>query len=429
MLLPAVLLFAFFLLLSAFFSSAETAFVAVNPLSVHALEKKGTKRARLIKRLRGRMEQLLTSLLIGSTLVNVSLASLSTYIFVTLVPDKHTAVFLSTICTTLLLLFFSEVNPKVYAAAHPLSVSLLFAYPVRFFIILFYPLIWVFDLFSRLILPSARRQKYEVNRALSEEETRVLFASGVKGLSTLRKKMITEVLDIGLRPVKEIMTPRQLVKAIDIESSPREILETIRNERLSRFPVYRGRMDNIEGLLHAKDVIPYLLDNKEFIIKDVLRKPLFVPESASLEKVLTQMQDGAVHLAFVVDEFGNMEGIVALEDIIEEIVGDILDEHDVAAEAWQTKVGDNTFLLKGRASVKDVNARLGLGLVESSDYTTLAGFLLSLLGRIPNEKDVVTYRGHTLTIEKMNKRHISLVRVHVGPQPEGTPSDENSRHQ
>jgi putative hemolysin len=428
MLLPAVLLFALFLLLSAFFSSAEIAFVAVNPLTIDTLEKKGARRAGLVKKLQGRMEVLLTSILIGNTLVNAFMASISTYIFVTLIPNSRTAVLASTVCTTALILFFSEINPKVYAASHPVSAAMLFAYPVRFCIILFYPFIKAFGFFSRLLFPSTRRQGFDVNRVISEEETRVLFASEVRGLSKLRKKMIREILDIGSRPIKEIMTPRPLVRAIDIESSPAQILEIIRTERFSRFPVYRTRMDNIEGLLHAKDIIPYLLDNKAFDIGFLLRKPLFVPESASLEKVLTQMQDGAVHLAFIVDEFGNMEGIVTLEDILEEIVGDIQDEHDGAVEAWQTKVGDKTYLLKGRASVKDINDRLGLDLPERTDYTTLAGFILSLLERIPSEKDVLSYRGHTFTVERMNKRHISLVRVQVGPL-EGSQPDEDRRHE
>jgi putative hemolysin len=428
MLLPAVLLFALFLLISAFFSSAEIAFVASNPLTIDTLEKKGTRRAGVIKRLQARMEVLLTSILIGNTLVNAFMASISTYIFVTLIPNTRTAVLVSTVCTTVLILFFSEINPKVYAASHPIAVAMLFAYPIRLCIVLFYPVIKAFNFVSRMIFPSTRRQKFDINRVLSEEETRVLFASDVQGLSKLRKKMIAEILDIGSRPIKEIMTPRPLVKAIDIESPRAHILEVIRTERFSRFPVYRTRLDNIEGLLHAKDIIPYLLDNKDFSLSSLLRRPLFVPESASLEKVLTQMQDGAVHLAFVVDEFGNMEGIVTLEDILEEIVGDIQDEHDEAVEAWQTKVGDNAYLLKGRASVKDINDRLGLGLPESTNYTTLAGFILSVLERIPSEKDVLTYRGHTFTVERMNKRHISLVRLQVGPQ-EGTGFDEDRRHE
>ncbi|MCJ7613052.1 MAG: hemolysin family protein, partial [Candidatus Aminicenantes bacterium] len=219
-----------------------------------------------------------------------------------------------------------------------------------------------------------------------------------------------------------------LIKAVDIDASLTQILEFIRTEGISRFPVYRGRLDNLEGLVHAKDIIPYILDNKEFNLCLVIRKPLFVPESASLEKVLLQMQENAVHLAFIVDEFGNMEGIVTLEDILEEIVGDIRDEHDKEIEAWQTKVADNTFLLKGQASIKDINDRLDLGLPEKKDYATLAGFLLSRLERIPHEKDVLSFGGHSFTIEKMNKRHISLVRIQRG-SPTGQPPHENRRHQ
>jgi len=428
MLLPAVLLFAFFLLLGAFFSAAETAFVAVNPLSLEALEKRGSKRAASIKRLLSRMEHLLTGILIGNTLVNISAASLSTFVFVILIPNERTAVLLSMVCTTVLVLFISEINPKVYAASHPLRLAYWFVYPIRFFIALFFPFIHAFNFISRLLFPSSRTQTFEVNRLLNEEETRILLASRVKGLSTLRKKMITEILDIGLRPIKQIMIPRPLIKAVDIDASLTQILEFIRTEGISRFPVYRGRLDNLEGLVHAKDIIPYILDNKEFNLRLVIRKPLFVPESASLEKVLLQMQENAVHLAFIVDEFGNMEGIVTLEDILEEIVGDIRDEHDKEIEAWQTKVADNTFLLKGQASIKDINDRLDLGLPEKKDYATLAGFLLSRLERIPHEKDVLSFGGHSFTIEKMNKRHISLVRIQRG-SPTGQPPHENRRHQ
>ncbi len=416
MLLPAILLLVLFLLLSAFFSSAETAFVAVSPLSLEARQKAGSKRAGIVKRLRARLEHLLTAILIGNTLVNAFIASVATFIFSSFIPNERTAVLVSTASTTLLLLFFSEINPKIYAASHPVSLALLFAYPARLTVGLFYPFVRAFNVLSHLIFRSSRLKGSEIGRALTEQETRILLESGVQGLSTLRRKMISEILDIGLRPIKQIMIPRPLVKAIDIDASLTRILETIRDEGYSRFPVYRGRLDNIEGLVHSKDILPYILDNKAFSIPSVLRKPLFVPESASLEKVLLQMQENAVHMAFVVDEFGNMEGIVTLEDILEEIVGDIRDEHDQEIESWQTKLADNTFLLKGQAPLKDVNDRLGLDLPERSDYTTLAGFILARLGRIPKEKDVLSFGGHTFTVEKMNKRHISLVRVQRGPK-------------
>jgi putative hemolysin len=223
--------------------------------------------------------------------------------------------------------------------------------------------------------------------------------------------MISGVLDIGSKPVKEIMVPRPQVKAVKIDASFREIQDIVQSTGFSRIPVFKGHLDNIKGTFHSKDIIPYLVDNKEVIMSDIIRKPFFVPESAPVEKVLLQMQENTVHLAFVVDEFGNMEGIVTLEDIIEEIVGEIQDEYDVEVEDWVKKINDNVFLVKGNSPIKDVNQRLSLELPEKIEYTTLAGFLLSEFGKIPHEKDVLLYKEQKFIVEKMNKRHISLIKV------------------
>jgi putative hemolysin len=238
--------------------------------------------------------------------------------------------------------------------------------------------------------------------------------------------MISGILDIAARPVKEIMIPRPQVKALEIGSSFKEILDIVLSAGFSRFPVFRGRLDNVEGSIHTKDIIPYLIDNKEFKINDLLRKPFFVPESAPLEKVLVQMQEEAIHLAFVVDEFGSMEGIVTLEDIIEEIVGDIQDEYDAKGEEWFSKTEENAYIIKGTASIKEINQRLPLKLPEKGEYTTLAGFFLFEYGKIPHEKDILDYKGYQFVVEKMNKRHISLIRVNV-KQKEDYSRDENNR--
>jgi putative hemolysin len=216
---------------------------------------------------------------------------------------------------------------------------------------------------------------------------------------------------MGSRPVKEVMVPRPEVKAIEVESTLAEVLDMVRSAGYSRYPVYRGRLDNIEGIIHSKDMIGYLIDNKDIIIKDILRKPFFVPELASLEKVLLQMQEKAVHMALVVDEFGNVDGLVTLEDIIEEIVGEIQDEHDGQTEEWFSRRDGGRYLITGAAPVKNVNALVALGIPEKGGYTTLAGFFLSEFGRLPREKDSFEFGGHRLTVEKMNKRHISLIEV------------------
>lgn len=426
MLFPALILLFLFLLLSAFFSSSETAFIASSPFKIEFLEKKGSRRAKLVQKMLARVDSLLATILIGNTLVNTAAASVATFIFVSFIPDKNQAVLFATIITTFMILIFSEITPKTYAAHNPIKVSFLFVHIIRFFIIVFYPLVKFFTFISRMIFPSPQKKMLGLSHTLNEEEIKVLLAMGIKGMSSLRKRMISGVLDIGSRSVREIMVPRPQVKAIEIGASLDQILELILTEGFSRFPVYRGQMDNIEGLIHAKDIIPYIVDNKELNIYTLLRKPFFVPESASLEKVLLQMQETANHLVFVVDEFGNMEGIVTLEDIIEEIVGEIQDEYDVKAEECFSQIEENVYVVRGNASIKDVNQRISIDLPEKGEYTTLAGFFLNEFGRIPKEGDILEFRGHKFVVEKMSKRRINLFRVMLNRSGEEA-GDESNR--
>lgn len=418
MLLTSVLVLCIFLSLSALFSSSETAFLASNPYTLDLLEKKGSKRAGLVKRSMRKIEELLATILFGNTLVNAATASVATYIFSTLISDQRKAVLLATITATVLLLIFGEINPKTYAVYHPVKVSLRVIYPIRLFHIAFYPIVRLFTILPKIIFGSSREQEGGKSSALNEEEVKLLLTTGLKGLSALRGKMISGILDIGARPIKEIIVPRPQVKAIEVDSSFDQIIEVILSSEYSRYPVFRGRMDNIEGLIHAKDVIPYLVAKKEFQIRNVLRRPFFIPESASLEKALLQMQENAVHLALVVDEFGSLEGIVTLEDILEEIVGEIRDEHDDRTdEEWFHQEEDGVYTIKGKAPVKEIHHRLRLDFPDKGEYTTLAGFLLFKFGRIPHEKDILEYQEHEFIVEKMIKRHISLVRVkRKGPQ-------------
>jgi putative hemolysin len=411
-LLP-VILFAACVLLSAFFASAETAFIGSNPYTLAYLEKKGSRRAAVVKKTLGRIDDFLATILIGNTLASTAAASLATYVFATLHPAGRGIILYATGATTVLLLFFSEINPKIYAAYNPLKLALVFAWPVRFFIIVFYPFVKAFTFLSSLIFRKSGEDRPHMARSLSEDETRVLLTGGIKGMSAFRKKMIDEILDLGSRPVKEIMTPRPAVKALEIGASREQILETVLSEEFSRFPVYRGRLDLIEGLIHTKDIIPFLVRGEEISLSRFLRKPFFIPESASAEKALVQMKENAVHLAFIVDEFGNMEGILTLEDILEEIVGDIQDEYDVKEEAWFVPLSPGAFLIKGAAAVKDINERLPLRIPENAGYTTLAGFFLYEFGRLPREKDALVYDGRRFIVERMNKRHIS--QIHVEP--------------
>ncbi len=413
MILPGILLFILCLVLSAFFSSSETAYIAANPYSLEYRDKKGSKPAGLARRIRARTNDLLATILIGNTLVNAAAASLATTLFASVLPEEHRSrsVIYATVATTLLLLVFAEINPKTFAAHNAVRTATLFAYPLRAAMFLLAPVVKLFSLLTGILMPSSRTAKDTAGRSLNEEETRIAIHAGTRGLSALRRRIVSGALDIGSRPVKEVMVPRPEVKAIEIESGRAAVIEAVRSSGYSRYPVYRGRLDNIEGVVHSKDVIGHLIDNKEFSVQDILRKPFFVPELASLEKVLLQMQEKAVHMALVVDEFGNVDGLVTLEDIIEEIVGEIQDEHDGQSEDWYSRRDGGRVVVAGAAPVKDVNALFALGAPEKRDYTTIAGFFLYAFGRLPREKDSLEFGGFRLTVEKMSKRHISLIEI------------------
>ena len=423
MLLPGILLFVLCLILSAFFASSETAFIAVDPYSLEYHERHGSKRAALARKIKSRTNELLATILIGNTLVNAAAASLATSIIAGTLPEAHRsrAVVYATVATTLLLLLFGEINPKTFAAHNAVRTASLLAYPIRGAMVLLAPVAKLFSLVTGFIVPSSRTGGGGPLRSLNEEEARIALHAGARGLSSLRRRIVSGALDMGSRPIKEIMVPRPEIKAIEIDSRRDEVLNTIRSAGYSRYPVFKGRLDSVEGIIYGKDVIGYLIDNKDFAIKDILRKALFVPESASFEKVLRQMQERAVHMALVVDEYGNVDGLVTLEDIIEEIVGEIQDEHDDQAGSWYTRLDGGRTLIAGAAPVKDVNALIDLRIPEKKSYTTLAGFFLSLCGRLPREKDWYDFGGFRLTVEKMTKRRIALIEAAPIP-PQGPPT-------
>ena len=366
-----------------------------------------------MRKLTSKIDNLLAIILIGNTLVNAAAASIATSVFVSFIPDKNQAVLYATVVTTLLILFFSEITPKTYAAYNPIKLSLIFAQPLRLFMLVFSPLVKGFTFFFRFLSPSSAKKEFGMIRSLNEEEIRIMLSMGAKGLPSLRKKMISGILDIGSHPIKDIMTPRTQVKALEVNFPLKKILSLIQSEGYSRFPVYREQLDNILGVIHVKDIIPCLIKGKDFNISEILRPPHFVPEAASQENVLRKMQKTNNYLSLVVDEFGQMKGIVTVEDIIEEVVGEIRDEHDSEDKELITKLAENTYLAKGQISIKELNEELSLDLPSNRDYKTLAGFFLDKFRRIPQKGDTLYYEGHKFVVEKMLKRYIALVRIEI----------------
>lgn len=413
MLLPSIIFFVLCLVLSAFFSSSETAFMAVSPFALESREKQGSRRAGLARRILGRVNELLATILIGNTLVNAAAASVATAVFANFFPERNKAVIFATVTTTLLLLIFSELTPKTYAAHNPVKLTMSSSLPLKGFMLLFYPLVKALAFLTGLLLPSAGKSGRGGPALLNEDEVRLMFRAGAGGLSVLRRRMISGALDIGSRPVRDIIVPRPQVKALPVDAALEDVIAAIQTSGFSRYPVYRGRLDNIEGILHAKDLIGGLTADERpaFDLKSFLKRPFFMPEAASLERALLEMQKNSVHMAVIVDEFGSVEGIVTLEDILEEVVGDIRDEHDDKARELITVMDEANYLVDGAAPVKEVNERLRLGLPEKSDYSTLAGFFLSRFGRLPKENDHVDHDGWRLTVDKMHGRRVALLRI------------------
>ncbi len=229
--------------------------------------------------------------------------------------------------------------------------------------------------------------------------------------------MIRGVVELSETTVKEVMVPRIDVLFLPVDISVDGLLERIEDNQHSRYPVYRDTIDNVIGVLYVKDLLRAMIRKEDLKLETIIRKPYFVPESKRIDSLLREFKRRHVHIAIAVDEYGGVSGIVCLEDIIEEIVGDIQDEHDGQIEDWYTRLDAGRFLVAGAVPVKDVNALVPLAIPEKKDYTTLAGFFLYEFGRLPHEKEAFEWNGFRLSVEKMIKRRIALVEVAPAPGP------------
>ena len=404
-----------FLSLSVFFSAAETAFMAVNRLRLKYKAESGDKRADAVRRILTNPDRLLGVILLGSTVTNIAAAGLATYLVTIYVPQQNAKVIglLASFALAAVILIFAELAPKIISATHSEQVSGRLLLPVRFSIWLLSPLAglaaWIANRAVRLLGLSATASPFA--HALSEDEIRALIAGSTSaGLGEEKKEMLYKVLEIGATQVREIMIPRVEVTAIEIDAPVSEILATVAKTSYSRIPVYRENFDNLIGILHAKDLLQYLQRPGEINLQFLLRPVHYVPDTARLDVVLRQFQSMHLHIAGVVDEFGGVEGIVTLEDLLEEIVGEIRDEHDTETEAVR-ELGANLFSIAGSLPVRDFNRFFEVKIPESKDYTTVVGFLETRTARLLKAGEVVRYQDLTFSIEKVDGFRITSVHV------------------
>lgn len=402
------------LALSAFFSSAETALMTVNKMKMRYLSENGNKRAKLILDItENHTSKMLSAILIGNNIVNLSASSLSA----TIAYDfGGYMVSIATAILTFAVLVFGEITPKNFATIHADKVALLYIPIIHIFMTIMTPVIFVINLFAHGILFLLRVDPNARNTTMTEDELRTIVdvshEDGV--IESEEKEMIYNVFDLGDAKAKDVMVPRVQITFADVNSSYEELIEIFREDKFTRLPIYEDTTDNVIGTINMKDLL--LFDNDKidsFHVRDILREAYFTYEYKSISELLVEMRDASFNIAIVLDEYGETAGLITLEDILEEIVGEIHDEYDENEEELIQKINDCEYVIEGSVSLDDLNDELDLNF-ESEDYDSLGGFIIEHLDRLPELGDEVTTQdGVRLVVEKLDKNRVESVHVYL----------------
>ena len=411
------------LALSAFFSSAETPLTMANKIRMRSLADEGNKRAKMVLWLSEHSSQMLTAILIGNNVVNLSASSLTTSIAY---KFGGSAIVIANAAITILILLFGEITPKTTATLYQEKVSLIYSPIIKTFTRIMTPLIFLINLLSRGVLALLHIDPSAQSRTMTESELRTIVdvshEDGV--IESEEKEMIYNVFDLGDAKAKDVMVPRVHVTFADINSTYDELINIFREDKFTRLPIFEDTTDNVVGTINMKDLLLY--DNtKEFHIRDILRDAYFTYEYKNISELLVEMREAKFNIAIVLDEYGETAGLITLEDILEEIVGEIHDEYDEDEEDDVRELGTNEYIVEGSTNLDDLNDELGLQM-ESDDYDSLGGFIIEKLDRLPSEGDeVTTSDGVRLVVEKLDKNRIESVHVYLPPDWVHPDKEEN----
>ena len=399
-------------LLSALFSASETAFFSLNLLRLERLAKEGNRRAKEILQFLHRPAELIATILIGNEMVNIAIASTSAVLFVKLFGEKGAP--LSVPVTVVVLLIFGEVTPKTLA----IKFSEKYAFFVFPFIKLVSKLIAPFRVllvgFASLILKPFGVELFSKPKVMTDEEFMILVSEGTKE-GTIEKEeaeLIDRTLDLGEMDVREVMVPKHRVFALPEDMKVREALKVLKDVKFSRIPLYRDSLDQITGILYMRKILPLTLKEEDFEkpLKDFADKPFFITEFLTLDDLLDQMQKSRRHMAVVVDEYGNTAGIVTLDDILREIVGELPDEKETSEEF--ERISEKAYRFSGETPVEELKEILDLSDDEIlREVDTVSGLIMALLKRIPVKGDSVDYQGYRFTVEEISGNRVESVVV------------------
>ncbi|MCD7825996.1 MAG: hemolysin family protein [Clostridiaceae bacterium] len=420
------------LLLSAFFSSAETCLTTVNKMRIQSMADEGVKKACTVLKLLENPTKMLSAILIGNNIVNLTASSLTTSFAIQLTQKagfshmSSAVIGLSTGILTVLVLIFGEIVPKSIATVHAEKLSLTYSKPIYIITTVLTPVSFIMNLISNglLFVFHIDTQK---SPAITENELRtILDVSHQEGvLETEEREMITNVVEFGDSLAKDIMVPKMDVTFANINLSYNELIECYSVDKFTRLPVYSESRDNVVGIANLKDLFFYHGSKRDFSLAEIMREPYFTYEYKKISELFFEMKKESIPMAIVLDEYGSTSGILTIEDLIEEIVGEIRDEYDANEEDDITKLDDENYILLGVAKLDDVSESLEIPL-ESEDYDSIAGHIINLLDHFPEAGESISDEYATYTVLEASKNRIDKVKLHLLPREETADTEKEN---
>lgn len=403
-----IIALVFLVTMSAVFSSSETAITSVSKIKVRQLDQKDNKNAHLLKKLHDNMQATISTILIGNNIVNIAASSIATILFTKYFNENGAVV--STVVMTIFVLIFGEVLPKTIAQYKNKSVALKFSRFIYFLTIVFKPIVKILNVLTRLIIKLFVGED-EDSSTLTEEELKTLVeVSEEEGvLKNQETEIMINALELKETLAVDIMTPRTSMASVDIEDAENDLKEIIKNITYSRIPVYEDNIDDIIGVLHIKELAHKIIeDDSDFKIRDILKPAFYAYEYIPVVDLFKQMRAKNISISIIIDEYGGTSGIVTMEDILEELVGEIDDEYDNEKEV--TKLSDNEYLVDPEMRIDEVNERFDLN-IQSEKFDSIGGFVIELLDRMPKSKDEVEFENLKFVVVNVDKRKITQLMI------------------
>ncbi|MCI5500512.1 MAG: hemolysin family protein [Lachnospiraceae bacterium] len=417
------------LVFSAFFSSAETCLTTVNKMRIKSMADEKVKNAALVLKLVEDPTKLLSSILIGNNIVNLSASSLTTSFAIGLAKSLGFSTMVSAITglatgiLTVIIIIFGEILPKSFATTNAEKMALAYAKPIYALTTILTPLSFIFDKISHGLLILLHIDQSDKPSITENELRTIVDVSHEEGvIESEERQMITNVVDFGDSLAKDVMVPKMDVEFADVNLSYEELIECYSKEKFTRMPVYSESRDNVVGIINLKDLFFYQGSKKDFNIANVMREPYFTYEYKKISELFFEMKQESIPMAIVLDEYGATSGILTIEDLIEEIVGEIRDEYDANEEDEITKIDDETYILLGVAKLDDIDEALGIK-IESDDYDSIAGHIINLLDHFPDAGESVSDKYAEYTVLEATKNKIDKVRLHLLPQSDEEDDD------